>query len=142
MKKYHSQFTKAELRCLLSRIRRIREGNMPTKHALKRMEERGITINEVKSVFHRYQVVEVKYDAKNKMSSDLNVLIKSIDPMKDGKDVYLAINLVNGNIVSTYKDTHREFGFVQPDISNYNENMNIMSFLRFYRPKLNKVTNN
>lgn len=126
--------TKSEIHYLIGRLKKIGYQTRLSSHTIKRLEERNMNPQDIFNVFKKYKIIEFENDFTGS-----RVLLRSIDPVYKGKnDVCIVVNLINGDIISAYQDVHRDYNYIKPNLSNYNSNIDIKSFLRFYPPIIRK----
>lgn len=122
MKKSYKQMNKEEVRMLTSRIKRINDCKISlSEHAKQRMKERNITEREVRDIFKNFSVVEFE----SRPEGDISAVIKN---KGKGLQLFLSVNLTNGNILTTYRTRKKNIhsNMTSPDL-------NIVSFLNYYR---------
>lgn len=124
MKKNYKQMTREEVRVLVSRIKRINDCKISlSEHAIQRMKERNIKEYEVREVFKNFNIVEFE----SRPEGDISAIIKN---KNRGLQLFLSVNLTTGNILTVYRTRKKN---VHGSVTN--PNLNIISFLNYYRIK-------
>lgn len=126
MRKSYKQMTRQEIKCLVTRIKRISDCKIKiSNHAYERMQERNVSLDRVYDVFKNFNIIE--FHARQ--DGGISALIRDKYPYEQ---VSLSVNLTTGAILTVYKnystDTHESV-----DDGIYNEKLNIVSFLNYYR---------
>ena len=126
-KKHESQMVIEEVNTINNRLAELSGRNTIDQHAYTRMKERNITKEEVYVVFKNYKVIEFQM-LRDGMKLDMRVLIMGRIKIK-GKNLFLSISLITGRIYTVWADYEKE-----PNLENYNENLNIRSMIKWYKP--------
>lgn len=126
MRKRYEQMNKKEVRILVSRVKRLYDCKVTlSNHAKERMKERNIKEKDVYRVFRNFNIIEFNV----KTQGGITALIRGRDK---GNQICLSIDLSTGSILTVYKNSFKDnHANVNPDL--YNANINIDSFLRYYR---------
>jgi hypothetical protein len=103
VKKSYKQMNRSEVKALVSRIKRINDCRITLSgHARRRMKERNINEEEIRSVFKNFNIVE--FNARN--NGTISALIRARN--KGQHQISLSVDLSSGSILTVYKNHYKD----------------------------------